>query len=141
MSNIAAVLKDEIARISRKEIRTETDALKKASARYRAEIAELKRRLSALEKLMHSAQKQSSRNAPAEPAAAEKIRFNAKGLRTHRERLGLSAADMAKLLQVSAQTLYNWELGKTKPRASQLGAIAAVRQMGKREADAALNPA
>ena len=49
MSNIASALKEEIARIARKEIRAETEALKKASSRYRAEIADLKRRLAALE--------------------------------------------------------------------------------------------
>lgn len=35
---------------------------------------------------------------------------------------------------VSRQTIYAWERGKTRPRKSQLGAIAAVRLLGKREA-------
>ena len=42
MANIAAVLKEEISRLSRKETRGETASLKKASAQYRAEIAALK---------------------------------------------------------------------------------------------------
>jgi DNA-binding transcriptional regulator YiaG len=39
---------------------------------------------------------------------------------------------MGKLLCVSAQSVYHWETGKTKPRASQLATIAAVRKLGKR---------
>jgi len=45
---------------------------------------------------------------------------------------------MGTLLGVSAQSIYHWETGKTKPRQSQLAAIAAVRKMGKREAMAQL---
>jgi DNA-binding transcriptional regulator YiaG len=40
---------------------------------------------------------------------------------------------MGVLLGVSGQSVYKWEQGKAKPRASQLKAIAAVRKMGKRE--------
>jgi hypothetical protein len=50
MPNIASVLKDEISRISRKEIRRETSSLKKSSTSYRSEIAALKRRVQELER-------------------------------------------------------------------------------------------
>jgi len=36
MSNVASALKEEIARVSRKEIRRETSSLKKSSATYRS---------------------------------------------------------------------------------------------------------
>ncbi|MGZ5196264.1 MAG: hypothetical protein ACXWB8_12570 [Ramlibacter sp.] len=42
------------------------------------------------------------------------------------------------MLGVSGQSIYKWEEGKTRPRASQLPAIAALRKMGKREANARL---
>jgi DNA-binding XRE family transcriptional regulator len=134
LTNIATVLKDEVARIARKQLRIETDALKKANARYRTEIADLKRRVASLEKLVKKAQTKAARVAPVPENRAARFRFSAKGLRTHRERLGLSAAEMASLIGVSAQSLYNWELGKASPRASQMGAIAALRKLGKREA-------
>ena len=50
MPNIATALKDEITRVARKEIRSETNDLKKASARYRRDIAALKRENAALTK-------------------------------------------------------------------------------------------
>jgi len=55
-----------------------------------------------------------------------------------RSRLDLSAADFGRLLNVGAQTIYNWETEKTKPRPAQLPAIAALRKIGKREARARL---
>jgi DNA-binding transcriptional regulator YiaG len=140
MPNIASVLKDEVLRLARKEVRKEVEALRKASAHYRSELAELKRRCAALEKQLIRAEKKGSRKVT--PAATgeetSNVRFSAKGLAKHRERLGLSAADMGTLLGVSDQTIYHWEAGKTKPRQSQLAAIAAVRKMGKREATAQL---
>ena len=51
MSSFADQLKSEIARIARKEVRSEIRALKKANAQYRADIAALKRRLQALERV------------------------------------------------------------------------------------------
>ena len=45
---------------------------------------------------------------------------------------------MARLLGVSGQSVYKWELGKARPRARQLEAIAALRGVGKREVNARL---
>ena len=49
MANIASILKAEISRVARKEVRAETLGLKKAVGAYRGEIAALKRRAQALE--------------------------------------------------------------------------------------------
>ena len=45
---------------------------------------------------------------------------------------------MALLLGVSGQSVYKWEDGKARPRASQLPAIASVRSMGKKQVAAKL---
>ena len=66
--------------------------------------------------------------------AAGKARFSPKWLKSNRQRLDLSAADYAKLVGVSSQTIYNWEQGTSKPRQQQVAALAAVRGLGKREA-------
>ena len=60
------------------------------------------------------------------------------GFAQHRKGLGLSAAEVGKLLGASALSVYKWESGKAKPRRSFLPAIAALRRMGKREAAAKL---
>ena len=65
-------------------------------------------------------------------------RFSAKGLQARRSRLDLSAADFGKLLGVSAQSIYNWESEKARPRAEQIAKLAALRGLGKREVAARL---
>ena len=40
------------------------------------------------------------------------------------------------LLGTSAQSVYNWEAGKVRPRARHLAAIAALRTLGKKDAAA-----
>jgi len=133
MSKLVSILKEEIVRIARKEIRAETEALRKASNRYRSEIAELKRQLAQLERQLRKGGLGAGAAPTFESEATGNRRFRADGLRAHRERLGVTAKDMAALLDVSVQTLANWESGKTKPRASQLGPISAIRKLGKRE--------
>lgn len=136
MPNIGTVLKSEISRVSRKEVRGETQALKKSVSQYRSQIADLKRRLQALEQQVKRLGKVAAKVAPAQAEAEDgssHLRFSAKGLAAQRRRLGLSAAAVARLLGVSTLSVYKWESGKTRPRAKQIEAIATLRGMGKRE--------
>jgi DNA-binding transcriptional regulator YiaG len=133
MPDIASTLKAEIARLARKEIRTELSSLKKASAQHRAHIAALRREVEALEQALKRTKKGSA--APKVEAGdnPQPIRFRAGGIASHRKRLGLSAAEFARLLGVSAQSIYKWETGEVRPRQSQIEAFALVRKMGRRE--------
>jgi DNA-binding transcriptional regulator YiaG len=138
MPNIATLLKNEISRVARKEQRGDSLALRKTVSAHRAEIAALKRRLQALEQQLRQLSKAQAKSAPQEAseAPAGKIRFSAKGLLAQRRRLGLSAAECGVLLGTSAQSVYNWEAGKVRPRARHLAAIAALRSLGRRDAAA-----
>lgn len=141
MTTLATVLKDEIRRLARKEARAQTDKLQTASAQYRRDIAALKRQVAALERKLVLLEKTawgSGRAASGGDVAVENVRFSAKGLVSQRARLGLSAADYAALVGVTAQTLYNWEHGRTRPREDQLKALVGVRGISKREALARL---
>jgi DNA-binding transcriptional regulator YiaG len=132
MPNIGQVLRDEIARISRRETRKQSSALQRASAGYRRDIAALKREIATLRRELKKVP--SSRAAAVEaPSASGKLRFRADGFRTMRRRLGLSASQMGKLLGVSEQSVYNWETKTATPRSSHLPTIARLRSMGKRE--------
>lgn len=134
MTTFANQLKSEIARIAKKEARTETLQLKKASAQYRSDIAALKRHIAALEATV----KKLSKNQPKPVLQVEKepptaLRFRAGGFANLRKKLDLSAEQMGKLIGVSAQSVYHWEAEKSRPRASQLPAIAAARKLSKKE--------
>jgi DNA-binding transcriptional regulator YiaG len=139
MPNIGSVLKEEISRLSRREIRRETAMMRRASVAYRHDIAALKRKVMELERsTAHLAKAVASQPAQAAQAPDRPMRFAPKGLKSLRERLGLSQAKFAKLIGVSDQSMYNWERGKSRPRKEQIAAIAGVRGLGKREAQARL---
>ncbi|MFT3856899.1 MAG: helix-turn-helix transcriptional regulator [Aquabacterium sp.] len=143
MPNIANVLKEEIARVARKEMREELNQMRKVLTAHRSDIAELKRKNKELEQHIRRLQKASAASA-GQPAASteadqtEKHRFSSKGLAKQRQRLGLSAADFGLLVGASGQSIYKWEDGSVRPRARQIEAIAAIRGIGKREAIARL---
>jgi DNA-binding transcriptional regulator YiaG len=138
MANIASLLKSEISRVARKEVRGETASLKKAVSSYRSEIAALKRRALALEAELRRLGKAKTQPAAAEEPATRAQRFSPKGLASQRKRLGLSALECGLLVGASGQSIYNWEDGKARPRAKHLQALAALRGMGKKDAAARL---
>ncbi|WP_426391752.1 helix-turn-helix domain-containing protein [Variovorax sp. R-27] len=138
MPNIASILKSEISRVARKEVRAEMETLKKASVHHRAAIAALRRQVSSLEKELRNVTKGTARSARAsEPDESDeggtKRRFSAGRLAAHRTKLGISAASYGKLVGVSGQTIYHWEQGKARPRAAQLENLASVRGLSKHE--------
>ena len=136
MSNIATVFKQEISRLARKEAKSLTAATRKSSAQHRRDIAELKRQVKALSTQVAYLERQERKGAvkPVAETTANGRRFSPSGLKTHRSKVDLSAADYAELVGVSGQTIYNWESGESRPRPQQLAALVAVRGMGKREA-------
>lgn len=145
MPNLASVLKSEVARLARKELRAATEQLRKSSAAQRAEIVGLKRRVQELEKHLKLQAKVSRRakdsdatDAPAGEGDASGLRFRAAGMASNRKRLGLSAEDFGLLVGTTGQSIYAWERGKSTPRAKNLAAIAALRGLGKREVSARL---
>ena len=142
MPNIVAVLRTEITRLARKETRIHTKNLQRASAQYRRAVAALKRDVAQLRAEV-ARLKRSAANARGPQAGKEegaRIRFTAKGLKSQRARIGLSALDYGKLIGVTGHTVYSWENGASKPRAAQLASIAALRGIGKREALGRLHP-
>lgn len=135
MPNLASALKEEIGRLARKEIKVATSVLRRVSGQHRRDIASLKRQVADLERKVALIEKKNWRTVDAVPPSPErKVRFSAKGLASHRKRLGLSASEYARLMGVSAQTLYNWEQGRSRPRSAQLAKLAGLRQISKREA-------
>lgn len=140
MPNVGQLLKQEIVRLAKKEVNASLQPSKKIASAHRTSIAQLKRQVSDLSRTVSALRKLVSKRPVADEAAADtpKLRFVAKGLASHRARLGLSAGDFGRLVGVSGQSVYNWEAGKSIPRASQLTRIAELRAAGKREVQAKL---
>ena len=134
MPNLSTILKAEITRLARKEIKTAIDPVRKANAGHRKEIAELKRLVSLLQRDLKAASRPAKVRAEVGDTSSGSTRFSVKGLKSLRAKLGLSVAEFGLLVGASGQSIYKWEAGKAVPRASQQAALAAIRGIGKREA-------
>ena len=134
MANIASVLKSEIARVARKEVRGEIEGLKKASVQHRAAIAQLRRQVSDLERQLKQVKRQTTAESRTLDAASSDVprRFSASRLAAHRAKVGLSAADYGRLVGMSGATIYLWEQDRSRPNVEQLKKLAAVRALGRR---------
>lgn len=140
MPNVAQVLKDEISRVARKEIRASCDPVRKQVQTLRRTVREQQAKIAKLEK---SLAKMVAQTAPEtgsalyapEDGQQEKSRARATpaSIRRHRHRLGLSQAELGALLSVSTNTIVRWEQGTSTPRAQHRTALLRLRDMGVRD--------
>ena len=140
MADVGGVLRQEIVRLARRELRAQLEPFKKARTEQGQAIALLKREVKELRQEVASRRKGSlAPKAAAAPATgARNLRFVAKGLKAQRTRLGLSATNYGRLVGVSHQTVRNWEEGVSKPSASDLAIIDRLRRTSKQAAQLAL---
>jgi DNA-binding transcriptional regulator YiaG len=144
MPNIGKVLKDEIARISRKEVKASIGGLGKSYISLKRIVGDLKKRVASLEKENRRlvAQAKKTKPEPAEKASEkrEKARFTSKGIRSLRNRLRLTQADFAKLVGATPHAVYLWEKkeGPLNLRDKTKTALLSIRGLGTTEAKAKL---
>ena len=141
MPNMVQVLKEEIRRIARKEVKTQTAKLKrdvvkakKTNVMLRRVVVQLKRDN---ELLMSSEKRRQGLPAAVAPEDAKSARITTKGIRAMRRKLGLSQGDFGKLVGVSTVAVGLWEhkgKGALRMRDKTRVSILALRGLGAREA-------
>ena len=147
MTTFAESLKKEIARIARKELKSELDSLRKSNSSYRSDIAALKREVKVLQGRLFRAERVTHKTAavvlpPAPPPKAPAARspvgtlgsFNSEAFAEFRKGLGITQSEMARLVDSSSLSVWKWETGKAQPRAAALIKIQAAMKLGKRAA-------
>ena len=141
MSNVVNVLKAEISRISKRESKSATQGIGKSNTWLRKTVADLKKRLSLLEKenkWLTAVIKRYQVESPQKPDTEEgkKARFTSKGIRALRKKLRLSQAEFGKLLGTTRHAVYLWERkeGALSLRDKTKAAILSVRGLRAREA-------
>ena len=128
MPDFKLTFQEEVRRLARKEVKAASETL----AAQQKTIRELTKRVDALEK---------KADKPAEtaiPAKSGKARFSPKTIIKFRKKYGISQKGFAALLGVATFTVSHWELGKNRPRATQVAAISALTKLGKRKVAALL---
>jgi DNA-binding transcriptional regulator YiaG len=147
MSTFAKSFRDEVSRLARKEAKAAVAPVRKPAGATRSALADLKRRVAALEKesrrlstLVADLSTLRLSASAREDQSASKARITGKGMRSLRRRLNLSAADLGRLLNISGPAVYAWEKrnGPLRVRQTTRAAILSIRTLGARQAKARL---
>ncbi len=147
MPDLNKPIREEITRLTRKELKDALQnqnktniALKKSLATVKAECAELRREVKAIHKCL-----------PPPPPVAKtpevandklnRFRPTSKTIKQLRTKFGVSQANFAKLLNVSLPSVTLWERknGPLQLRGKTKASLFALRTVGKREANARLS--
>jgi len=115
MSTLAQTIKDEIRRISRREISLALSKFRRDHIALKKRLAEQKSRISAIEKDNKELSKKQAAfrqdqgvEANSEPEA-EHVAVYARGIKSLRRRLGLSQLDLATLVGMNRISVSHWE--------------------------------
>ena len=144
MSTVIQVLKSEIQRLAKKEVKIGTALLKKDNARLKRDNAMLKRRMASLLKavqpLLEAESKRHQQPLQAKPEEAATARFTARNVRAMRKKLRLNKSELARLLDVVDITVAKWEksTGRLRLRQEPLLALTAAQKLTAKEAKARL---
>lgn len=144
MPNLMQVLRSEITRLARKEVKGSVDKVHKPTVQLKHDVAALKRTVGALVKATNIIQGVLDKIVAVQPEEApeqaEKARLTGKGIRSLRRKLRLSQAEFGRLIGVTAQAVVNMEKkqGPLAVRKVTRAAILAIRGIGAREAKAKL---
>ena len=138
MPDVKSVLSEEIRRLARKEVKAAVAPLQENITALKKIVAEQRRQLTALQKVITPPQPPAENGTAEQPAEAKKIRLNAAGIARLRRKLKLTQGELSALLDVSLSTISHWELGRCTPRAEQKRKLAELRHVGKRRLAAML---
>ena len=141
MPNVAHVLREEIQRLARKQVKAGVSPVKRETVRLKKSVADLRRQLTALsrtnqELLTKVTALVASQETGAAKEQAANLRPTSRGLGALRRRLGLTQVQFGALLGVSGQAVGQWESkgGRVRMRPATLGALAGIQHIGRREA-------
>lgn len=141
MPNIAKVLREEIQRLAKRQVKAELNSVKRDNVRLKKSVAELRRQVAALDATSRELVKRvtpvvASKEIEAATEQAAKLRPTSKSLKKLRARLGLTQVQFGQLLGVSGQAVVQWASrdGRIRMRKTTLAALARIQNIGKREA-------
>jgi DNA-binding transcriptional regulator YiaG len=135
MPDIAQVMKAEIVRLSRREVKAACSPLRKQLRALRQATKEQKQAIADLRKdllrMRDAAPIQEL--GPGGEERARKTRISPASIKSQRLRLKLSQRELAKLLGVNTISVIRWETGKSQPRSAYHEELAKLRQLSRKE--------
>jgi DNA-binding transcriptional regulator YiaG len=136
MAKLEMILKAEIVRLSKREMRKVTVPLGREVRSLKSMVSHLRKTVSLLEKFAARQQSQMASDRSrlqAAPEEMKKARFSPRLIRLLRKRLRITQRELAALAGVTVGAIYQWEQGLFEPRDDKKGALVALRKLGRRE--------
>ena len=141
MPNIANVLREEIQRLAKRQVRAELRTVRRDHVRLKKIVADLRHQMAALDRTSRELVKKvtpvvAAKETKDATEKAAKLRPTSTSLKKLRVRLGMTQVQFGKLLGVSGQAVVQWASreGRIRMRKTTLSALAGIQTIGKREA-------
>jgi DNA-binding transcriptional regulator YiaG len=135
MGKLEGMIKSEIVRLAKREIRKVSFPLSRDVRTLKNVVSQLRKSVSTLEKLTAQQQEELRKGKiplEAPPDEVKKSRFSPRLIRNLRKRLGVTQKEMATLAGVTAGAIYQWEQGLFEPRGKKKSILVALRKVGRR---------
>jgi len=136
MGKLEGMIKSEIVRLAKREIRKIARPLSRDVRSMRSTVSQLRKTVLALQRLTARQESELSKGKvplEAAPEEVKKSRFSPRLIHTLRKRLGITQKEMATLTGVTVGAIYQWENGIFEPRGQKKGMLVALRKLGRRE--------
>jgi DNA-binding transcriptional regulator YiaG len=136
MGKVEGIIKSEIIRLSKREVRKISTPLAKEVWLLKNILWKLTKTVSKLERFAaHQESELSKKKIPLEATAEEvkESRFSPRLIRSLRNHLGITQKELAILTGVTIGAVQKWESGQFKPSVRKKAVIVAIRKLGRRE--------
>jgi len=136
MGKVEAIIKSEIVRLAKREMRKVAAPLRRDVRTLKSAVSQLRKTVISLERFIALQKKEWGEKTPlrAAPEEVETSRLSPRLIRSLRRRLGLSQRDLARLAGVTPLAVYQWESGAFKPKKEKKSMLVALRKLGRRDA-------
>jgi DNA-binding transcriptional regulator YiaG len=134
MAKIEGVIKAEIMRLAKREVRAVFRPLKREVRQMSLKLSGLSKGFASLNRMAKELHLEEARpKLEASPEEAKASRLSPERISGLRKKLGISQRELGILIGASLGTVAMWEKGKFKPKADKKAALVALRKLKKRE--------
>ena len=135
MGKLEGVMKEEIIRLAKREMKMKFVPLRRDVRSLKVITSQLRKSVLGLQRLVSQQEKQMVPKAIPEvtPEDMKKARFSPRLIKSLRKHLGVSQKEMAKLAGVTVGAIFQWEKGKFEPRDDKKKILVGLRKLGRRE--------
>jgi DNA-binding transcriptional regulator YiaG len=136
MGKVGSIIKSEIIRLAKGEMRKVSIPLGRDVRLLKNTVSQLRKSVLSLERFTAHQQKELSKREirlEAPPEEIKNARFSPGLIQSLRKRLGITQKELAILAGVTVGAAHLWETGKFLPSGEKRGAIVALRKLRRRE--------